>query len=248
MTGVRVTGVVPGPRRGVVTAKGGRLAAVLWSVPRREPMVAGLVAMLIVGDIYRLYDPPVVQLVWPLRIAALVLAIGAAGMLDDPLRPYVDAVPVPLWRRQGARVAAAVVAVVCGWLLVIGSVALHPSARAAAAEGTPLPLIALTVEMFALVLVGLAVAGAAVRRRGTGGLLVGGGALLCLCFLLVMVPDRWTLTPPWEPFSSPGADQLWVAPHLRWAALGCAAAVALAWSVRDPYRADLHTSIDRSLR
>lgn len=179
-----------------------------------------------------------------LRLAAVLLAIGVAGALDDATRPDLDGVPVPLAHRQGLRIGVAVAAT-AGWhLLVVLAAAHHPAMLATGPHDRHVPVVASTTVVVALVAVTLAVAAATTRGRGGSGLLPAAGTAVALPGVLTLWEPVRRAT--WPPYPDATGDTLaaeaWRAAHLRWAAVALLAVIALAWSLRDPYRTRVATA------
>ena len=205
------------------------------SSPRRQLHAAGVVALVVAGSTHRLPDPALAELLAPLRMAAVALAVGMAGTLDDPTRPHLDGAPTPLAVRQSLRAVLAGAARLIWWLAAAAVVAVHHPARAAASAGDSLPLFALTLEFAGLAAVGLAVAALTVRRRGGSGLVLGGGAVLVSAGGLLLLPDGWRLFVG-LPSGAEAEYRAWIAAHWRWSALALTATTVAFWAFRDPAR------------
>lgn len=176
-------------------------------------------------------------LVERLRLAAVLLAIGVAGTLDDPTRPQLDSTPVSLARRQALRIGVAGTVAAGAWGLTLLAAAATPAARRSGAS-VGLPVTAVTVVAVALVAVTLAVAAAVTRRRGGSGVLPAAGTAVVLpAALALWTPVRGAMWPSYvtDP-SDLGARTVWLAAHQRWATVAVLAVAATAWSLRDPWR------------
>jgi hypothetical protein len=167
------------------------------------------------------------------RFAAVVLAVGLAGTLDDPTRPHLDTAPVRLAVRQALRITVAL-AVTAGWW----GLALVASTRPV---GAGFPVAASTVLLAALVLVGLAVSAMVVRTRGGTGAVPAAMGVLTLAASAVVVPRLVTggsidlvMFPrhPVEPSVALGAA--WQAAHQRWGAIALVAGLLLLWALPGP--------------
>jgi hypothetical protein len=160
-----------------------------------------------------------VDAVWLLRAVALLLAVALAFALDDRSRVTLAAVPTPQWWRGGVRLLVAGLPAALVWGGALAWVE-HRSSGA-------VPGGALTLEMAALALVALAVAGGLARWRDQPepGLLVG-PILLGAGLLIPQLPRQVALA------VLPGPD--WAAAHLRWSVLLAVTASVLAASWRDP--------------
>jgi hypothetical protein len=157
--------------------------------------------------------------IWLLRVVALLLAVALAFALDDRTRATLAAVPTPQWWRGGVRLLVAGLPAALVWGGVLAWVQ-HRS-------GGAVPGGALTLEMAALAVLSVAVAGGLARWRDQPepGLLVG-PILLGAGLLIPQLPRQVALA------VLPGPD--WAAAHLRWSVLLAVMAVVLAASWRDP--------------
>jgi hypothetical protein len=189
-------------------------------------LAAGLAATAGLGE------PSLDAAVERVRFAAVVLAVGMAGTLDDPTRPHLDATPVGLAVRQALRITVAL-AVTAGWWGL--------ALAAAWPVGAGFPVAASSVLLGALVLVGLAVAAVAVRTSGGSGAVPAAMAVLTLAALAVVVPRLVTggstdlvMFPrhPVEP--SAALDAAWRAAHQRWGAVALVAGLVLIWALSGP--------------
>lgn len=217
------------PRRVAVSRE--LLPATCRATAWRPLHLAGLVAVALAATVHRVPDPAFAELIGPLRFAAVASAVGAAGALDDPTRPHLDGTPVSLAARQSLRLLVVAAATLCWWVAALATVAAHPAARAAALEGSALPIVALTIELVTLLLIAWAVAAVVVRRRGGSGAVAGAGAAVATPVLLLFAPERWGLLAG-DPGAA-GAD-VWIAAHLRWLGVALLAATVLASALRDP--------------
>jgi hypothetical protein len=213
--------------------------ALVWAVARTMPWshlaVSGALAVAFVV-VARLHPGSNVSaLVDYARFAAVVLATGAAGTLDDGTRPHLDGVAAPLALRQGVRLGLTLVTVTSTWLLVMLVAWTAPEVVALRAEGVALPFLADTVVVAALVLVALATAGVATRRRGGSGMLPGAGAAITLpAALAAWRPTREVLLPRFVPVPADSSVPLpWATAQRWWAAIGAIALVVLCLSLRD---------------
>jgi hypothetical protein len=155
-----------------------------------------------------------------LRGVALVLAAALALAVDEPEAALLDAAPTALRRRLAVRLAvcgAVAAPVWAGALAVVG------------ARGTAVPVRGLTLELLALVALGLAVP-AALRRwwRVAEPALVAGPVLLGTVLAAAQLPRDVRLL-----VSTP-LDPAWTAAHVRWSVLLLAGLALLAVAVTDP--------------
>lgn len=155
------------------------------------------------------------------RASAVMLAIGAAFMLDDPAEATVAAAPLPRALRRALRVAVGMPAVALAWAGLL----------AWASASVAVPAAALTLELAGFCAVALAASAVATPYvpDGLGGV-AGGPTLAALVVGAVKLPERWALLPPHPLVRG------WSAAHTRWwPVLGCGVAIAAAASL-DPAR------------
>lgn len=160
------------------------------------------------------------------RIGAVLLAVGAAFILDDPAGDIVVYSPTPLWLQRFMRVLIALPPLAIAWIIC-----LH-LARTASFAPAHFPWGALTLEVTALAAVGAATS-AAVAWRVLGGRagLVAGPALLGLVGVMVALPGpRGYLL-----VASP-ASKDWGASHRPWEIVLILALATLAQFSHDPAR------------
>lgn len=151
--------------------------------------------------------------VWLLRAVAVLLAAGAAYVLDDEAGALTAAVPVALGVRRGVRLLATAVA----WGLAWGAALAYAQERLGPGG---LPARDLTLEAAALLLLTLAAAAVAGGRAAAP-------AVAVLLLASVRLPQRWSLLA-----GVPG-DASWASAHWRWLLLGALAALVLALASRD---------------
>ena len=151
---------------------------------------------------------------------AVLLAALLALAVDEPSAELLDATPTTLSRRVARRLAALSFAVVPLWLLALGFVALR---------GADVPVAMLTLQLTALVALGLALPAALRRwRRIAEPGVLAGPALLGLLLAADVLPRSLQLTPQqtWGP--------PWEVAHLRWTALLVLGASTLLVALSDP--------------
>lgn len=159
------------------------------------------------------------QVLTALRWSAVLLAAGAASVLDAPTEDDLAGAGLPVWHR---RLLA---------LLVVGIPTVATWATALAIPDPPLPWAAVSLEAAALVLLGLAVA--STRRARAASVPAGVVAVALPTVLLIagaMLPARWQL------LAHPADVNAWRDAHGRWAWLAVGATVAIAIAARDPAR------------
>ena len=189
-------------------------AAIRW-----QPMVLGT---LLVAVLLAVKAPDVTSaesaVLW-LRVVAIVLASSACFVLDDDAAELLSPSPASLARRRTLRLGVAVGLVALPWAGSVLAVSMRPR--------VDVPVWGLTLELAALLAVGLAAAAAMDRWTGVPDPGVGASPLVfALALLAFRLPARWALYVP------PGPA--WDDAHLRWAALLGGASLVLAWSMRDP--------------
>jgi hypothetical protein len=156
------------------------IGLVRLSAGRLEPMLPAVVAAgaatgLLLGlTLVMRGDEVPVFLVQP---GVMVLAAGAAYLLDDTAREATDVVPRPLLRRRVGRVLPGLLVLALGWISV---------AQVLRWRSPSVPLDTLTWEAIGLSCLALAAA-ATVARRGEGepgNMVASAGALLFLGLLI----------------------------------------------------------------
>ena len=189
------------------------IGAVRW----QPSMGAAAVAVLIVAwQADALHDQS--EALRALRGVTVVLALGAAFLLDDPAAGTLEASPTSLAWRRAARLTAAVLLVGAPW---------SGSIMTAQLQGADLPVAGLTLELATMVTLALAGAAGLIRwadAREPGVLAVPLVAGIALA--LFQVPESWAL------LVHPGPA--WVPAHQRWALLLGVAVVLLFLCNRDP--------------
>lgn len=160
-----------------------------------------------------------------LRMAAVLIALGAAFVLDDRSEETTLHLPVGRLLRRSLRVGLAVPLVALAWAV---SIAL---ARGSELPGGSLPLAALSLELAAVLALSLAASAAAVGLvpEGLGG--VGAGPLLlgslALTFFLPRSITMWADGPE---------NPTWIPSHHRWWIVLACAVAAFVVAGRDPWR------------
>jgi hypothetical protein len=154
-----------------------------------------------------------------LRISALLLALGAAFLLDDPARPTTDHLPTPLWFPRVLRLTFTVPLAVGFWVIHVWL------ARQTDPGVQPLPVGDVSLEAASLVALSVALAAGLARfvPDGMGGV-AAGPAVLVLVGSALFLPARFGLfpleavDPRWQ-----GAHDLW-----RWVLVGSLGGLACA--------------------
>ncbi len=174
----------------------------------------------------RLSEWPYVR-VGELRIGAILLALGAAFLLDDPSAETTGHMPVPLLARRVVRLAVALPLIACAWgtaLLVAGRQ--RPTA--------PLDWPALTLELAGLLALGLAFTAIAARHvpEELGGTAAAPAVLAAAGLLLALphLPGHVLM------FATQPSDPAWPATNGRWVWLLVLALLVALWESRDPLR------------
>jgi hypothetical protein len=151
---------------------------------------------------------------------AVLLAAMLALAVDEPAAELLDATPTPLSRRVARRLAVLAGAVVPLWLVGLGAVALR---------GADVSTGMLTLQLAALVALGLALPAALRRwRRVAEPGVLAGPALIGFLLAADLLPRALRLMPQqtWGP--------PWEVAHLRWSALLLAGASVLLVALSDP--------------
>ena len=223
----------PGQDTSVARARLRQLPALLRPLVgalRWQPSIgaAALTALLIAWQADAMHDQS--DALRALRGVTVVLALGAAFLLDDPAADTLAASPTSLAWRRSTRLAAATLLVGLPWT---GAV------LTAQIRGADLPVARLTLELAAMVTLALAGAAGLTRwadAREPGVLAVPLVAGMTLA--LFRVPERWAL------LVYPGPE--WGPAHQRWAlVLGLAVCLLLACN-QDPARSSRAGSQRRS--
>ena len=161
----------------------------------------------------------------PLRMAAVVLCLGSVFLFDDPAAVTVAAVPAPLRYRRALRFLLAVPLITVAWMgqLIYVTTLIHEE------PPDPLTIWSLTLELIAMMMMGLAIAALATRwvSEGLGGV-AAGPTLLVILGAASFLPHRWTM------FPGSIVDPEWSAAHVRWAVVAAVAVLLLAFFSRDP--------------
>jgi hypothetical protein len=168
----------------------------------------------------------------PLRIAAVLLCLGAGFIVDDDAGVTVEPVVASLAVRRGLRLLLAIPALGVGWAATLGvaSMLAGSGREAGGPVSGSLPVAGLTLEAAAFLSVALAAGAAAVRWVGHGRAGVAAGPVL-LTFVMAML----SIGPYWPLF--PGASEPgWGAAHVRWAGILAVAAILSAVFSLDPAR------------
>ena len=165
-----------------------------------------------------------------LRLAAVLLAAGAAFALDDRAADTRAPSPTPLRARRALRLAVVVVAGAGLWAVVTATAAV-----VAPAGQEPLPVAGATLEAAAMLAFTLAAAVVAGRwaPHGLGGV-AGGPTLTFAVLALYLAQMRW---PRHLTFFALGpGDPAWGPAQLRWSAVLALALGILALESLDPAR------------
>jgi len=163
-----------------------------------------------------------------LRIAAILIALGSAFVLDDPTEETTGHFPTPRWLRRAVRVGLVAPVVTLTWAMLV------PLAMRSSVATDPFPTGALTLELTTLVIAGLALSVASARfvPEGMGGI-AAGPILLGLVAAAHYLPERLAVF-----ILDPQAPR-WHAAHDVWRVLLLIAIAALLFVSRDPWRRSL---------
>ena len=163
-----------------------------------------------------------------LRIAAILIALGSAFVLDDPTEETTGHFPTPRWLRRAVRVGLVAPVVTLAWALLV------PLAMRSSVDPSPFPTGALTLELATLVIAALAISAASARfvPEAMGGV-AAGPILLGLIAAAHYLPERLAVF-----LLDPQAPR-WHVAHDVWRVLLLIAVAALALVSRDPWRKPL---------
>jgi hypothetical protein len=169
----------------------------------------------------------------PIRIAAVVLCLGAAFILDDDAGATVEPAVASLIVRRGVRLALTVPLVWAAWGAALRTAASLAASGARTAPAAPrsVPVFGLTVEAAALLAVTLAAGAVATRALGHGRGGIAAGPTLLAFVLITQGFGRY-----WPLFLGGSEDPGWAAAHVRWALILAAATLVLAVCSLDPAR------------
>jgi hypothetical protein len=165
------------------------------------------------------------------RISELLLAGGAAYLLDDAAVALTTVTPVGLWRRRLPRLLSGVAVLAVAWTLILGMLWREDS----------LPPGPVTVELAVLCLVALAAAAVlAARGEAEPGALV--APVIGLVGIGALIADLVVEAAIFVPWDGSGGDGV----RLAWACLGGVAVLVIVVASRDPGRsAPLRTGLPR---
>lgn len=145
------------------------------------------------------------------NLASVLVASGAATLLDDPASPLVAGSPTSLWWRRATRLALGLPIVMAVWL------ALGALAHALGPTWSPVHL-----EVVTMTLVVLGAAAVAIRRTSDGRAgPVGPPLALLMVASQFVLPTGWDIYPVW-------------ANQSRWWAIATLTLLTLASASRDP--------------
>jgi hypothetical protein len=156
-----------------------------------------------------------------MRISELLLAGGAAYLLDDAAVVLTTVTPVGLWRRRLPQLLSGVAVLAVAWTLILGVLWREDS----------LPPGPVTLEVAVLCLVALAAA-AVLAARGEpepGALVAPAVGLAGIGVIIVDLVVEAAIFVPWD---GSGGDGL----RLAWACLGGVAVLVIVVASRDPGR------------
>lgn len=200
-------------------------------------------------------EPLMPEMIPPMRIAMLMLALGVPFALDDPAAETLASKPTRLWVGRALRIALVLPLFVAAWLLLLrfGNWALTHTptwsggeANASAAvppPGPSLPAWGLSREFATYVVAGLAFSALGARALPERiGSIASGPALLAVVGAATQLPRRLTLFP-----EDPRLRD-WAHAHNRWMIALVVASVLLVQLCRDPGRPRLRARIKAFLR
>lgn len=155
-----------------------------------------------------------------MRLAALLMCVGAAFVLDDGSEETIAHAPFPLIARRAVRLAVVVPVVALSWWL-----ATFLTGEATMKAGGPLPSGDLALEAAALLVIAVAFSsmGARFLSDRLGGIVAGPAVLSLLGIsFLVPLPHRLLISSPWDP-NWPHSHDLW-----QWVLSGATVAFVMA--------------------
>jgi hypothetical protein len=153
-------------------------------------------------------------------ICELLLAGGAAYLLDDPAVALTSVTPVGVWRRRLPRLLSGAALIAAAWMLVLGLLQQQDSLP---------PVWLVSGELAVLSMVALAAAAVLAARGETepGGLVAPAVGLLGIGALIVDVFMEAAIFMPWD---GSGGDGV----RVVWSSLGVLAVAVIATTARDP--------------
>lgn len=195
-----------------------------WAPLAASAVVAWVVVHLMAKDPYAVTG----ERITAARVGALVIALGAAFVLDDPTQSTTAHLPTSLLLRRVGRIALSLPVVALAWLAVCFL------ATRTSGEPEPFPAGDLRVEMASLTALALAISAAAARfvTEGLGGI-AGGPILLGLVAVSFFLPQELWL------FPGEASDARWPGAHEVWRVVLGGAVAALVLASRDPGRGRL---------
>lgn len=158
-----------------------------------------------------------------LRVAALLICLGAAFALDDPTEDTLAHVPTPLLLRRLLRVVLVVPPALFSWFVCIKLVGPEPKLM-----GGPIPMDDITLEATAVFLITMAAAslGAIVASDRLGGIVAAPILFVLAAVVLFLPPDHRLIV------GDPAEDR-WVPAHEAWRNVLLVAGVAFLYWNRD---------------
>lgn len=201
--------------------------------------LAGVTAL---GVLYAIKPDPVEgasvsRVINDVRLAGLLLVLGAVFSFEDSARETICCVPTRLAIRRAVRVALVLPALVVLWLVVF------LVAKQVPVSDGKLPLSPLLLEFVAITVAAFAIAAAAdrVSPDSMGGPIAAGPISFIVASATLLLPERFALI-----VSTPDGPA-WDGAHTRWRIALIVALFALAIFCRDPGRARRRARIRRAL-
>lgn len=184
---------------------------------------AGTLALLAVWLIARDDLAGLEERIVAVRIAAVLLALSMAFVLDDTTAELSASTPSPLLLRRSVRVLLMLLPTAILWIGV-----LWVMVRAPLTEPSSLPIVALTLELGAVVMITMAMAAVLIRWGSSDlGGLPASAALLGLTLVSWLMPEDTRL------WVYPGQAN-WTAAHVWWGVILVAGLVVFVWSSLEP--------------
>ena len=162
--------------------------------------------------------PPVPLLV---RLIAILVAAGTAGLLDDAAQPSIEASPVTLRARRAIRIGL-------GWAVASVTLVTTMLILGARFDMTGFSSGRAAIEFAAILTLMTAAAGTALALGSSSGLSAGATAMMVFAVIMLRLPHRFSLIA--APVGTPAFRQ----ESLRWGLVLVVTLVGMAWHLRDP--------------
>lgn len=189
----------------------------------------------ILATLYVLKEAPnafITYRILVLRVAALLLCMGAAFVLDDPTEESLGYVPTPLLLRRLLRVGLLLPLLAGAWGVLV-----HLAGDVSRRDGGPMPVADLTLEVATVVMVALAASsvGARLTSDRLGGI-AAAPLVLGIVGAAMLLPYRYRL------IVSSASDPRWADAHDLWQWAFVAAVAVFLYVNRAP---SIHRAVSR---